>query len=222
MGRDGAKQIRVVLAEDHTIVREGLRALLSAREDIQVVGEAGDGRQAVELCRREAPDVAIMDLSMPQLNGVDACRQIRKLCPQTKVLVLSMHSGEEYVRAAIRAGASGFLVKGSGLSDLILATRAVAAGEAFLCPAAAKVALQDACRTGGSPPEAGSELSDREREILQLVAEGRSSREISSLLHISQKTVEGHRGRIMAKLGIHDVAGLVRYAVHIGLVGPEQ
>lgn len=218
------KSIRVVLAEDHTIVREGLRALLDVRDDIEVVAEVADGRAAVEAVAREKPDVAVLDLGMPELNGVDATRMIRKDHPETQVLILSMHSGEEYVRPAIRAGASGYLLKGSGLSDLVAAIQAVSRGDAFFSPAIAKIVLHDSRRdgrTGGRDPQPGDALTNREREILQLVAEGKSSPEIARLLSLSVKTVEGHRGRIMAKLDVHHVAGLVRHAIKIGLVTPD-
>jgi two-component system, NarL family, response regulator NreC len=213
------RRIRVLLAEDHTIVRQGLRALLQDAPDLEVVGEAADGRAAVAEAVRLAPDLVIMDLSMPNLNGVEATRQICAQVPAARVLVLSMHAGEEYVRPAIRAGAHGYLVKGSGLADLLAAARAVARGQAFFSPAAAAVLLQEArAPTAGEP---GAELSGREREVLQLLAEGHSSREIGAILFISPKTVEGHRARIMAKLGIHDVPGLVRYAVRTGLVSAQ-
>lgn len=218
------KTIRVVLAEDHTIVREGLRALLDVRDDIEVVAEVADGRAAVEAVTEHKPDVVIMDLGMPELNGVDATRAIRKDFPTTQVLILSMHSGEEYVRPAIRAGASGYLLKGSGLSDLVAAIQAVSHGDAFFSPSIAKIVLHDSrrdARPGGREPQAGDALTNREREILQLVAEGRSSPEIARQLSLSVKTVEGHRGRIMAKLDVHHVAGLVRHAIRIGLVSPD-
>jgi DNA-binding NarL/FixJ family response regulator len=224
MTRDDRAAIRVLLAEDHTIVRQGLRSLLSREPDLTVVGEATDGREAVRLAEQLGPDVVIMDLAMPGLNGVDASRQIRKRCPRTRILILSMHQGEEYVRPAIRAGISGYLLKGSGISDLVAATRAVAAGEAFFSPAVSKILLRDARLADGDHPgeEERPRLSTREREILQLVAEGKSSPDIARLLHISVKTVEGHRGRIMQKLDIHDLAGLVRYAVRVGLVLAES
>ncbi len=218
------KTIRVVLAEDHTIVREGLRALLDVRDDIEVVAEVADGRAAVEAVVAHKPDVAILDLGMPELNGVDATRIIRKDYPTTQVLILSMHSGEEYVRPAIRAGASGYLLKGSGLSDLVAAIQAVSRGDAFFSPAIAKIVLHDSRRdgrAGGRDPQPGDALTNREREILQLVAEGKSSPEIARQLSLSVKTVEGHRGRIMAKLDVHHVAGLVRHAIKIGLVTPD-
>lgn len=212
--------IRVLLAEDHTIVRQGLAALLSAEPGIEVVGEASDGREAVAAALQLRPNVVLMDLGMPGLNGVDAARQIRREAPETFILILSMHASEEHVRPAIRAGASGYLLKGSGLSDLVAAIRAVAAGEGFLSPAVAKILLRDA--QSEDEPSASGPLTGREREILQLVGEGNSSPDIARLLHLSVKTVEGHRGRIMSKLNIHDVAGLVRYAIRIGLVSPDK
>ena len=212
--------IKVLLADDHTIVREGVRALLSREADIAIVGEASDGREAVELCQQLQPDVVLMDLAMPRLNGVDAAQQIRRHCPKTRVLILSMHQTEEYVRPAIRAGVSGYLLKGSGISDLVAATRAVAEGEAFFSPAVASIVLRDAL--GEKPSAQGEELSTREREVLQLVAEGKSSPQIAQILCISVKTVEGHRSRIMAKLKIRDLAGLVRYAVRVGLVSSDS
>lgn len=215
--------IRVLLAEDHTIVREGLRALLSGRGDIEVVDEVDNGRAAVEAAARHRPDVIVMDLGMPELNGVDATRAIRQAQPDTQVLILSMHSGEEYVRPAIRAGASGYLLKGSGLGDLVQAIEALARGEAFFSPAIAKILLQESRRIDSGvddPPSDG--LTNRERQVLKMVAEGRSSPEIAELLSLSVKTVEGHRSRIMAKLETHNVAGMVRHAIKIGLVSADQ
>ena len=214
------KTIKVLLADDHTIVREGVRALLSREDDITIVGEASDGREAVQMAQDLQPDVVVTDLAMPHLNGVDAALQIRKHCPRTRVLVLSMHQTEEYVRPAIRAGVSGYLLKGSGISDLVAATRAVAAGEAFFSPAVASIVLRDALGDSTSPE--GEDLSTREREVLQLVAEGMSSPQIATMLSISVKTVEGHRSRIMAKLNIRDLAGLVRFAVRVGLVSSDS
>lgn len=212
--------IRVLLADDHTIVRQGLAALLAGHAGIEIVGEAEDGREAVAAALRLKPHVVVMDLSMPGLNGVDATRQIRRDAPETYVVILSMHGGEEHVRPAIRAGAGGYLVKGSGLSDLVAAIRAVAAGEAFLSPAVTKILVRDA-QGGDEEGHPAGPLTGREREILQLVGEGQSSPDIARLLHLSVKTVEGHRSRIMAKLDIHDVAGLVRYAIRMGIVSTE-
>ncbi len=214
--------IRVLLAEDHTIVREGLRALLEGREDIALVGEAEDGRAAVESATALRPDVVVMDLNLPRLDGVEATRAIRQELPGTHVLILSMYASEEHVRPAIRAGAEGYLLKGSGVADLIAAIQAVAAGNAFFSPQVARILLDDTRRAAGaSTDRASGDLTPREREILRLVAEGRSSPEISRLLNLSVKTVEGHRGRIMAKLDTKNVVGLVRHAIRLGLVGPD-
>lgn len=214
--------IRVLLAEDHTIVREGLRALLDATEDLEVIGEVEDGRAAVDAVPRLKPDVVVMDLNMPKLNGVDATREIREEPGAPKVLILSMYDGEEYVRPAIRAGASGYLLKGSGLSDLVKAIRAVARGEAFFSPTIAMILLKDSRGEGpAEPKELGDGLTKREREVLTLVGEGKSSPEIAKILGLSVKTIEGHRGRIMAKLECHNVAGLVRQAIRLGLVKAE-
>jgi two-component system response regulator NreC len=216
------KTIRVLLAEDHTIVREGLKALLSATEDLEVVGEVEDGRAAVDAIPRLLPDVVVMDLNMPKLNGVDATREIREKIGAPKVVILSMYDGEEYVRPAIRAGASGYLLKGSGLSDLVKAIRAVAGGEAFFSPAIAMILLRDS--RGEGPAESkdpADGLTKREREVLTLVGDGKSSPEIAKMLGLSVKTIEGHRGRIMAKLECHNVAGLVRHAIRLGLVKAE-
>jgi two-component system, NarL family, response regulator NreC len=217
------QNIRVVLAEDHKIVRQGLAALLGSEPDIEVVGEASDGREAVQVCARLAPDVIVMDVGMPGLNGVDATRLVRKESPSTRVVILSMYACEEYVRPAIRAGASGYLLKGAGLNDLVAAIRAVASGEAFFSPAVAKILIREAIAHGatGASPNSGADLSGREREVLQLVGEGKTSPEIAKLLHLSVKTIEGHRSRIMAKLDVHELAGLVRCAVRLGLVSTD-
>lgn len=206
-------RIRVLLVEDHTIVREGLRMLLEGHDDLCVVGEASDGQAAVREAMRLRPDVVLMDLSLPVLNGVDATRHIVRDAEGTRVLVLSMHSGEDHVRPALRAGASGFLVKGSGVADLVAGIRAVARGEAFLSPAAAAVMV----RSGKSE----AMLTPREREVLQLVAEGRSTADVARTLRLSVKTIEGHRSRLMAKLGAPNAVTLVRHAVRLGLVSPE-
>jgi len=210
--------IRVLVAEDHTIVREGLKALLSQADGLEEVGEASDGLVAVAEARRLAPDVVVMDLSMPSLNGVDATRAIKEQRPETAIVVLSMHGSEEFVRPAVRAGARAYLVKGSGMSELIAAIRAVARGEALFSPQISKLMLDSPRLLDGHGP---GELTSRERQVLQLVAEGRSSADIAGLLHLSIKTVENHRSRLMFKLSAHNVAGLVRHAVRMGLVPPE-
>jgi two-component system response regulator NreC len=216
--------VRVVLVEDHTIVREGLRALLDGRDEVVEVAEADNGHDGVAAARQHRPDVMVMDLNMPGLNGVDATKAIREALPDSHVLILSMYSTEEHVRPAIRAGAEGYLLKGSGLSDLVSAIQAVARGDAFFSPAIAKIVLHESRRTDrpAKDPAPGDALTNREREILQLVAEGKSSPEIAKQLQLSVKTVEGHRGRIMAKLDVHHVAGLVRHAIRIGLVSADS
>ncbi|MFI5309264.1 MAG: response regulator [Polyangiales bacterium] len=206
--------VRVLIAEDHTIVRQGLRALLGAHAQLEVVGEAEDGREAVRLAEELRPDVVVMDLGMPGLNGVDATRFIIDAGHGARVIVLSMHGGEEYARPAIRAGARGYLVKGSGLEDLVRAIEAVMHGQAFFSPEVAALLLPAA----EASSEGGGELTGREREVLQRVAEGSSSAEIASALGLSVKTVEGHRGKLMTKLGAKNVADLVRHAVRLGLV----
>jgi two-component system, NarL family, response regulator NreC len=216
--------IRVVLVEDHQIVRQGLRALLEGTDDVVVIAEADNGHDGVEIAKQHRPDVVVMDLNLPGLNGVDATKAIRQAVPEAHVLILSMYSTEEHVRPAIRAGAEGYLLKGSGLSDLVAAIKAVSTGNAFFSPQVAKIVLDDSRRAaqGGVPDRAGSELTPRERQILKLVAEGRSSPEIAKDLNLSVKTVEGHRGRIMAKLDTKNVAGLVRHAIRLGLVSADM
>lgn len=188
--------------------------LLDGQDDLTVVGEAADGEAAVRVAMRLRPDVVVMDLSLPVLNGVDATRHIVRDAEGTRVLVLSMHGGEDHVRPALRAGASGFLVKGSGVANLVAGIRAVARGEAFLSPGAAAVLL----REGKGEPM----LTPREREVLQLVAEGKTSAETARLMHISIKTVETHRRNIVQKLGLHGTAELTKYAIREGLTSLDQ
>ncbi|MCA9564256.1 MAG: response regulator transcription factor [Myxococcales bacterium] len=212
--------IRLLLADDHSIVRQGLRALIETQSDLTVVAEAGNGREAVQRAIEETPDVVVMDLAMPHLNGVEATRQIRAELPNTKVLVLSMHAGEEYVRPAVRAGASGYLLKGAGLQDLTSAIRRVHQGETTVDPRLESIV--SSTRRNDESSEPHQPLTPRQREILQLVAEGYSSNNIASLLDLSVKTVETHRSNIMDRLQIFDLAGLVKYAVRTGMVSPAQ
>ena len=213
------KQIKVLIADDHTIVREGIRSLLEAREDIEVVGEASTGTEAIEKTEALKPDVAIIDISMPILNGLEATLRIKKNVPQCKVLVLTMHENKESVRQVLRAGASGYLVKKSAASQLFDAIHAVFKGEAFFSPSISKMLLEEYKEDAGPLDKT---LSFREREVLQLVAEGYTNREISELLHISVKTVEGHKDNIRRKLGIQDRTGLIKYAIQQRIIHVER
>lgn len=208
--------IRIALADDHAVVRQGIRALLEGVKDFRVVGEAGDGKEMVELVTRERPDVAVVDVAMPALNGIEAARRIVRDLPAVKVLVLSMYTGEEYVREALAAGASGYLVKDSAADELVEAIRVVARGERFLSPAVAHLAV----KTGTAASQL-DRLTTREREVLQLIAEGNSNKAIAARLSLSVKTIEAHRTNLMAKLDIHDTASLTRFAIARGLVRTE-
>ena len=214
------KPIRVLLADDHTLIRAGLRLVVSSQPDFLVVGEANDGREAVALADQLKPDVVVMDVGMPSLNGIEACRQVHDSLPQTQVIMLSMHSDEGYVLRALKAGAKGYLLKDSAEADLASAIRAVTAGKSFFSPAVSKVLLEDYMR---KLERAGAEdsfelLSPREREVLQLVAEGKSSKEVANLLELSVYTVETHRAKVMQKLKLHNIPELILYAVRKGIV----
>lgn len=211
--------IRVVIADDHNIVRAGLKSLLSAEAGVEVVGEAADGRAAIEAVQRTRPDVLLVDLSMPGLNGVEAVRWVRELVPAPQVLVLSMHASPDYVRPAVRAGAAGYLVKGAGLDDLLSALKAVAAGGKFYGPEAQRALAGDA--GPDQSVDSVERLSPREREVLQRVAEGQSNKEIAAALGLSHKTVDAHRTRVMQKLDLHDAQALTRYAIRKGLVSGD-
>lgn len=215
------KKIRVLLAEDHTIVRQGLVALLRSEPDIEVAGEASDGLLAIELAKKLIPDVVLMDIAMKHLNGIEATRQIKKLFPHMKVLVLTMYDNEEWIFQIFKAGASGYLIKDSAMTDLISAIRAIYQGDSFLSPSISKKVIEEYIRKAEMGEKTGADiLTDREREILQLIAEGHSIPQIASLLCISKKTVEAHKTHIMEKLNIHDKVGLVKYAIRIGLTKP--
>lgn len=211
--------ISVFLVDDHAIVRDGLRLLIDTQGDMSVVGTASDGRSAVRQVLLTHPDIVIMDIAMPELNGVEATRQIREGSPHTKVIVLSMHSSSEHVFQALKAGAQGYLLKESAATEVIHAIRAVHAGRRYLSEKIGNQVIDDYIKGRGTT-EADSpleKLSSREREILQLVVEGRSSADIAAVLYISPKTVETYRSRLMQKLGIEDLAGLVKFAIQHGI-----
>jgi DNA-binding NarL/FixJ family response regulator len=209
------QKITVLLADDHTVVRQGLRALLEAEEDMSVVGEAENGRQAVQMVKRLQPDVVVMDIAMPSLNGLEATRQISKESPKSHVLILSSYSDDEYVQQLTDAGASGYLVKQTAANDLVVAIREAKKGNAFFSPAISKRLLEHYRTSLNQPPDQkkSTKLTPRELEVLQLIAEGHANKQIASELFISIKTVEKHRQQLMHKLNIHDVAGLTRYAI---------
>ena len=211
--------LRILLADDHTVVRQGLRKVLEERPEWQVVAEAGDGRDAVRLAEEFRPDVAVVDVAMPLLNGIEATRQITKRAPQTKVLDLSIYSDEAYVTQMLKAGAIGYLLKDSADVDLLQAVQAVSQGKAFFSPAVARLMSDDYARQRGeNAADRYESLSEREREIFQLVAEGKTNKEIAALLFISPSTVETHRARIMEKLDLHSAAEIVLYAVRRGVI----
>lgn len=212
--------IRILLADDHTVMRAGLRLLLERQPDLVVVGEAEDGRRTVELVETESPDVVVMDIAMPGLNGIEATRQIAGKRPEVSVVILSMHSDESYVMRALKAGAKAYLLKDSAESDLIRAVRAVREGKSFFSPAISKMLLEDYVRQIEQRGEEDSYelLTTREREILQLLAEGKSNKDVANLLNLSIYTVETHRSHILQKLGLHTVPDLVLYAVRKGII----
>jgi DNA-binding NarL/FixJ family response regulator len=215
------RKIKVVLADDHIVVRQGLRALLVAEDDIDIVGEADNGRQAVQLVKQLAPDVAVVDVAMPLMNGLEATRQITALARATKVLVLSSYSDDEYVQQLMDAGAVGYLGKQTAANELLKAVREVDKGHAYFSPAIAKRLREQsrAAFASGEPRRRPARsLTSREAEVLQLIAEGQANKQIASELNISIKTVEKHRQQVMNKLGIHDVAGLTRHAIAKGIV----
>ena len=210
--------IRVLLVDDHKIIREGLRALIENQSDMQVVAESPDGRTAVQLSQQLSPDVVIMDIAMPDLNGIEATRQITASSSSVKVIALSMRSDRRFVAEMLKAGASGYLLKDCAFEDLVRAIRAVIEDQTYLSPGVADVVVEDYIhRLSETDVSAFSILSAREREVLQLLAEGGTTKEIASHLHVSVKTVETHRRNIMKKLDIHSMAGLTKYAVREGL-----
>jgi two-component system response regulator NreC len=209
------KKVRVLLADDHAILRKGVRMMINSQPDMEVVGEAKTGREAIEEAHRLRPDVVIMDVSMPELNGIEGTRQICDALPLTRVIGLSMHRDSVYVREILRAGARGYLLKDSEDDDLLRAIRSVAKGEAFISPAVADAVLTDYRRHVSNPVDL---LTGREREILALIAEGKTNKEIANTLRLSVYTVESHRSSVMEKLNLHNTGDIVRFALRNGLV----
>jgi DNA-binding NarL/FixJ family response regulator len=217
------QKYRIVIAEDHTILREGLRALLSSRPEFEIVGEAEDGRAAVQCIERLKPALALMDLSMPRMNGMDAIREIKKRCPETKILVLTVHKTEEYILATFKAGADGYALKDSTHTELVMAIKSVLTGKPYLSPGISEKVIEGYLegRQTLKARTAYETLTHREREILKLIAEGYKNKEIADDLCISVKTVEKHRANIMEKLGLHNVQALTAFAIEKGLVSQE-
>ncbi|MEK6251764.1 MAG: response regulator transcription factor [Actinomycetota bacterium] len=211
--------MRVLIADDHGIVRSGLRLLLERQPDIEVIAEAADGAEAREIAVRERPDLAILDVRMPKLTGLQVTRELKKQAPEVSVLILSMHDDERYLFEALKAGASGYVLKTQADADLMEAIRAVERGEPFLTPAAQQALIKDVLERGRQS-EDEEELTPREEEIVKLVAEAHTTRQIAEILHLSEKTVENHRGNAMRKLGMRDRVELVRYAIRRGLIEP--
>jgi two-component system, NarL family, response regulator NreC len=221
MNPSGTEMIRVLLVDDHTILREGINALLSGEPDIEVVGEASDGIEALDQVARLEPDVVIMDLVMPRMNGLEATRQIHEKHPTVRVLVLSMYDNDEYVREILQAGASGYVLKRVATDDLVRAIHEVHAGSSFLYPPIA-AKLIDYVRTGDWAPRVEVQsLTAREQEVLILIAEGNTNVAIAEQLGLSRKTIESHRSSVMRKLGVHDVTDLVKYALRKGMISLE-
>jgi len=215
------KRMRVLLVEDHGLVRAGFRALLEGISGVQVVGEAADGRAGLSMIHSTNPHVVLMDIALPKLNGLEVLERVVKDHPKVQVVMLSMHANEEYVSRALRSGARGYVLKDADISELELALRAVTDGNIYLSPAVSKSMVDDymrRVRSQGSPHA----LTERQQEVLQQIAEGRNTKEIAYRLKRSVKTIESHRAQLMKRLNIHDVAGLVRYAIRAGLVRPEE
>jgi len=215
-------KIRVLLIDDHTLVRAGIRSLLETIDDVEVVAESGDGREALELISLHRPDLALLDIGMPGMNGIEVARQAGRASPRTKIVVLSMYDDKTHVTQAILAGVSGYLLKGAAVAELPMAVKAVMAGETYLTPKVSRHVVDGFRFDEASATDPLDGLTQRQREILQLIAEGHGTKEIAGILEVSVKTVETHRARLMARLDIHDVSGLVRFAIRSGLVSSES
>jgi two-component system response regulator NreC len=213
---------KVLLADDHSILREGLRMVLDAQPQIKVVGEANDGREAVDLAEKLHPDVVVMDIAMPNMNGLEATRQIKRRWPEIRVVILTMHENQQYLTQIVKAGASGAVLKRSAGTELLTAIKAAATGQSYFSPSIASMMLEDyRVLLSGEGVDDPQVLTEREREVLQLVAEGKTNQEIASALFLSIKTVQTHRAHIMDKLGVHDRTDLVKYAIRTGMVTPD-
>jgi DNA-binding NarL/FixJ family response regulator len=213
--------IRIVLADDHALVRAGVRSLLASIAGVEVVAEARDGHEVIALVEKWRPRLVLMDIAMPGLNGLEATARLSKSHPETAVIILSMHAAEEYALQALRAGAAGYLLKDADLSELELAIAAVARGQTYLSPAMSKHLVTDYRRRLAEQPDPLDRLTPRHREVLQLLAEGQTTKDIAARLKLSVKTVETHRAQLMDRLDIHDLAWLVRFAIRVGLVAPD-
>jgi DNA-binding NarL/FixJ family response regulator len=214
--------IRVLLADDHKLVRAGIRLLLEKLPDVKVIAEASDGQEAIRLVEKHEPQVVLTDIAMPALNGLEVTRHLADKFPKVRVIVLSMYSDEEHVYLALRAGAAGYLLKGAAREELELAIRAVAQGETYLSPPVAKITISEYSGRVNAKPCPLRKLSPRQKQVLQLIAEGKTTKQVALELNISVKTVETHRMQLMDRLEIHDIAGLVRFAIKVGLVGLED
>lgn len=212
--------MRLLLADDHTLFREGVRSLLSRMPEVTIVAETGDGREALDLIDKHRPDVALLDITMPGLNGLEVASRTSQKSPKTRVVILSMHANEAYVAQALRAGIAGYLVKDAAATELAAALRAVARGETYLSPAISRQVVDGFLGKSQLEADPLQGLTARQREILQLIAEGKSTKEIAAVLDVGIKTVETHRANLMERLGIHDVAGLVRFAIRSGVISP--
>lgn len=217
-------KIRILLADDHAIVRAGIRTLLEKQPDLEVVGEAADGRETIDEARQLRPDVVVMDIAMPGIGGLEATQRIKNECPEVRILALTMHEDERYLFRAIHAGASGYVVKGAPPADFIAAIRSVAEGQAYLGPALTRKLMDDYLRSSeeAAAKDDGDNLTEREREVLRLIAEGRTGKQIAKQLCISVHTVERHRQNLMTKLDLHDRVGLIKYAIRKRLIEVDQ
>ena len=218
MNNRGLKPVRVLLADDHKLVRAGFRAMLDALGGIQVVGETGDGREALELIQKHRPDVALLDITMPSLTGLEVATRVANEVEGVRIIILSMHTGTEYIARAVKAGVSGYLLKNADPVELELALRAAVNGEMYLSPTVSKQLVEDYARRMSAETGTDELLTPRQREILQLIAEGKATKDIAVALDLSVKTVETHRKDVMERLGIHDIPGLVRYAIREGII----